>query len=98
MKKQMKSKAGTASKKKAKPAKSSEKLSCLDAAAAVLKSCGKSMKCKEMIEAMAKGKIWSSDAPTPHATLSSAILREMKTKGGESRFKKVGRGAFSLKG
>jgi hypothetical protein len=56
------------------------------------------MKCKELIEAMAKGKLWSSDAPTPHATLSSAILREMKTKGADARFKKVGRGAFALKG
>ena len=98
MKKQQKSKATPASKKKTKPAKSSGKLSCLDAAAAVLKSSGKPMKCKEMIDAMTKGKLWSSDAPTPHATLSSAILREMKTKGGESRFKKVARGAFSLKG
>jgi hypothetical protein len=98
MKKQQKSKAAAASKKKAKPAGSSGKQSCLDAAATVLKSSGKPMKCKEMIEAMAKGKLWSSDAPTPQATLSSAILREMKTNGGESRFKKVGRGAFSLKG
>ena len=96
MKKQQKKKAAAASKKKS--AEPSGKLSCLDAAAAVLKSSGKPMKCKEMIEAMAKGKLWSSDAPTPHATLSSAILREVKTKGGESRFKKVARGAFSLKG
>src|SRR4051794_28662070 len=98
MKKKQKSKAAATSKRETKPATSSGKMSCLDAAAAVLKSSGKPMKCNEMIEAMAKGKLWTSDAPTPHATLSSAILREMKTKGGESRFKKVGRGAFSLKG
>ena len=98
MKKQQKSKSAAASKKKTKPATSPGKVSCLDAAVAVLKSSGKPMKCKEMIEAMVKGKLWSSDAPTPHATLSSAILREMKSRGGESRFKKVGRGAFSLKG
>jgi len=98
MKKQQKSKAPATSKKKPKSGESSGKLSCLDAAAAVLKSSGKPMKCKKMIEAMAKGKLWTSDAPTPHATLSSAILREMKTKGAEARFKKVGRGAFSLKG
>jgi len=98
MKKQQKSKTAATPKKRTKSAKTSGKLSCLDAAAAVLKSSGKPMKCMEMIEAMAKGKIWSSDAPTPHATLSSAILREMKTKGAAARFKKVGRGAFSLKG
>src|SRR5438046_6157228 len=98
MKKQQKSKTAATPKKRTKSAESSGKLSCLDAAAAVLKSSGKPMKCKEMIEAMTKGKLWSSDAPTPQATLSSAILREVKTKGGESRFKKVARGAFSLKG
>jgi hypothetical protein len=68
-------------------------MSCLDAAAAVLKSGGVPMNCKVMVAAMAEQKLWTSDAPTPAATLSSAILREMK-KGAASRFKKVDRGQF----
>ncbi len=73
--------------------KADKKLSCLDAAAQVLKAKGEPMNCKAMVEAMAKQNLWTSDAPTPAATLSSAILREMK-KGTASRFKKVDRGQF----
>ena len=54
------------------------------------------MQCKAMIDAMFTAKLWSSDAPTPHATLYSAILREITTKGSESRFKKTERGHFAL--
>jgi hypothetical protein len=32
---------------------------------------------------------------TPHATLHSAILRELKAKGVEARFKKAERGKFA---
>lgn len=71
------------------------KLSCLDAAAQVLKGSEEPMTCKAMVEAMAERKLWASDAPTPAATLSSAILREMK-KGAGSRFRKTGRGLFAL--
>ena len=70
--------------------------SCLDAAAHVLKAKGESMRCKEMIEAIFAEKLWHTDAPTPAATLYSAILREMKTKGKEARFKKTERGHFAL--
>ena len=70
--------------------------SCLDAAAQVLKAKGEPMRCKEMIEAIFAQKLWHTDAPTPAATLYSAILREMKTKGKEARFKKTERGHFAL--
>lgn len=33
---------------------------------------------------------------TPHATLYSAILREIATKGNEARFKKTERGHFTI--
>jgi hypothetical protein len=79
----------------AKPAKE-KKLSALDAAAQVLKDKGEPMNCRSMIEAMAAKKLWTSDAPTPHATLSSAILREMTKKKRDSRFKKTGRGLFAF--
>ena len=71
-------------------------MSCLDAAAQVLKDKGEPMRCKDMITAMAEQDLWHSTAPTPHATLYSAILREITTKGGESRFKKTERGHFAL--
>ena len=45
---------------------------------------------------MAKKGYWTSPGGrTPGATLYSAILRELKTKGAESRFKKTDRGKFA---
>ncbi|MDB5322201.1 MAG: restriction endonuclease [Phycisphaerales bacterium] len=79
---------------KAKPDAKPKAMSCLDAAAHVLKAKGAAMNCKGMIDAMFAGKLWHSDAPTPAATLSSAILREVTTKGDSARFKKVDRGQF----
>ena len=74
-----------------------KKMSCLDAAAAVLKDKGEPMQCKAMVEAMFQKKLWTTDAPTPAATLYSAILREL-AKGKESRFRKIDRGHFALNG
>lgn len=74
------------------------KRSCLDAAAQVLKTAGEPLNCKAMINAIFAAKLWHSDAPTPAATLSSAILREIKTKGSDARFKKTDRGLFSYNG
>jgi hypothetical protein len=71
-------------------------LSCLDAAAAVLADRGVPMRCKDLIDLMASASLWSSTAPTPAATLYSAILREIATKGEKSRFKKTDRGHFAL--
>ncbi len=77
-----------------KPAK---KLSALDAAAKVLGQKKKPMSTKELIEAMsAKGYWQSPGGKTPSATLYSAMLREINTKGKESRFKKVERGQFTI--
>src|SRR4051812_39541040 len=73
--------------KEKKAAKKTKKLSCLDAAAQVLKAKGEPMNCAAMIEAMREKKLWDTKAPTPSATLYSAILREMKTKESEARFK-----------
>ena len=73
------------------------KLSCIDAAAKVLAEAGEPMTTKAMIDAMAARGIWSSpNGRTPAATLYSAILREIKTKGKEARFKKSDRGLFAL--
>jgi hypothetical protein len=46
---------------------------------------------------MSRKGYWSSpNGQTPSATLYSAILRELKKKGAESRFKKIERGKFAL--
>ena len=86
---------------KAKPAAEAKpkKVSAIDAAARVLQEKGEALNCKEMIDAMAAKGYWTSPGgQTPHATLYSAILREMKVKAKESRFKKSERGKFVFAG
>ncbi len=75
-----------------------KKPSALDAAAKVLAEEGRPMTCKEMITAMAAKGYWSSPGgQTPDATLYSAILRELATKGDQARFTKTERGKFAHK-
>ena len=87
------------SKKKTKPAtESPKKLSALDAAAKVLADAGEPMNAKQMIESMTTQGLWKSPGgKTPHATLYSAILREIGTKGAEARFTKTSKGHFAAK-
>jgi hypothetical protein len=74
------------------------KLGALDAAARVLAETGKTMNTREMIETLAAKKLWTSPGgKTPHATLYSAILREINEKGKDARFVKTERGKFSAK-
>ena len=55
------------------------------------------MNSKEMIATMQTLGLWTSPAgKTPHATLYSAILREIDTKGAAARFRKVERGKFEF--
>jgi hypothetical protein len=73
------------------------KLSALGAAERVLRENDTAMTTKELIEQMAAKGYWSSPAgKTPSATLYSALLREITTKGERSRFKKTERGKFAL--
>ena len=59
-------------------------LSQLDAAARVLAASAEPMSTKQMVEAMAEQKLWTSPGgKTPHATLYSAIQREIAKKGNE---------------
>ncbi len=90
--------AGTKTATKKAPAKKAEgKMSALDAAAKVLGQSKEPLNTKAMIEQMAAKKYWTSpEGKTPHATLYSAILREIRDKGKEARFKKVDRGQFTL--
>lgn len=82
--------------KRAKAEAKPKKMSGLDAAAKVLEESGQPMNAKEMIEAVeAKGYWKSPGGKTPHATLYSAIIREIATKGAEARFRKAERGKFT---
>ena len=87
-----------ASKKKAnaKTKSGDKKLSAIDAAATVLASANAPLNAKEMIDAMATKRLWTSPGgQPPHATLYSAILREITLKGKDARFTKTERGKFA---
>ena len=73
---------------KAKP----KRPSGLDAAARVLAESGEPMGVKEIVEVAFEKGYWTSGGKTPWATIYSAIIREVATKGKDSRFKKVDRG------
>ena len=98
-----KPRAAKSAKPEAPPAKPKEakadkpkRTSALDAAAKVLAEAGEPLNTKQMIEAMAEKGYWTSPGgKTPHATLYSAILREIKAKGSEARFVKSERGKFA---
>jgi len=75
------------------------KLSALEAAVRLLGETGQAMNCQEMIAAIAAKGYWTSPGgKTPSATLYTSILKELTTKGKESRFVKVDRGHFALRG
>ena len=74
------------------------KLSQLDAAIQVLGEATEPLTTKQMVEAMITKNLWASPGgKTPHATLYSAILRELQTKGDAARFVKTDRGHFQLR-
>jgi hypothetical protein len=82
---------------KAKAETGPRKLSAIDAAAKVLAEVGEPMDCQTMIKTMAEKGYWTSPGgKTPAATLYSAILRELQTKGNDARFKKTERGKFGV--
>ena len=92
-----KQKAARKGARKTKVPKTVEKLSALNAAVRVLAETGRPMTCREMIDAMAAQKYWTSPAgKTPANTLYAAILREMEIKADQARFRKVDRGRFDL--
>src|ERR1700761_7354997 len=75
---------GKKTKKATKREATPKKLSAIDAAAQVLAGSKQPMNAREMITAMGEKGLWTSPGgKTPHATLYSAILREIGTKGKE---------------
>jgi hypothetical protein len=94
----MKSNRGRKPKADAGTAEEKTSLSQLDAAAKVLGEATEPMTTKEMVEAMTTRGYWTSPGgKTPHATLYSAILRELQSKGETGRFIKTDRGHFKLR-
>jgi hypothetical protein len=92
------SKTKTTTKAKATKAPKEKKLSAINAAAQVLAASKQPMNCKELVEAMTQQGLWTSPGgKTPHATLYSAIIREINVKGKDSRFVKAERGKFAAK-
>jgi hypothetical protein len=76
------------------PAKD-KKLSLIAAAAEVLGKKKEPMTTKEMVDHVVTAGLWTPGAgKTPHATLYSAILRDLKSE--FPRFEKVNRGQFTL--
>lgn len=84
-------------KAKVEPVDGEEKLSCVGAALKVLAESEQPLNTKEMIEAMqAKGYWCSPGGKTPHATLYSAILRDLAA-GDAAKFVKIERGRFAAR-
>lgn len=93
-----KPKTATRAKRDAKESKSAtKKVSQIEAAAIVLGQSKDALTCRQMVDAMTDAGLWSSPGgATPDATLYASILREIKTKGKEARFRKTERGRFAL--
>jgi hypothetical protein len=62
----------------------------------VLAEAGEPLSCKQIVERAFEKGYWQSEGKTPHATVYSAILREIQAKGDEARFRKAARGRFEL--
>jgi len=72
-------------------------MSGLDAAYKVLSEAGEPMNARQICnQAIEKG-YWEPQGATPDATISSAILAEMKKKGDGARFERVGKGLFAAR-
>ena len=72
-------------------------LTLLEAAYRVLREAKKPLSCKEIVDRTFKKKLHRSNGSTPQNTVNCAIANEIKTKGDQARFVKVGRGLFIAK-
>lgn len=71
------------------------RVSGLGAALTVLQASKQPMKVGDLAEVAIKKGLWSPKGKTPEATLASALYREIKDKGKQSRFKKAGPGLYA---
>ena len=72
-------------------------MSGLDAAYKVLSEAGQPMNARQICDLAVEKGYWEPQGATPDATLSSAMLTEMKKKGDTSRFERVGKGLFAAR-
>ena len=72
-------------------------MSGLEAAYKILSESGKQMNARQICEMALDLGYWEPQGSTPEATISSAIIIEMRKKGAASRFERVGRGLFAIK-
>jgi len=72
-------------------------MSGLEAAYKVLSEAGTPMNIRQIYDTAIEKGYWNPQGATPEATMSSAILTEMKKKGDDSRFERTGRGLFAVK-
>ena len=73
-----------------------ERHSLLNLAAKVLAEAKGPMTCQEMVEKVLATGLWTTKGRTPSATLYSAILRQIQTKGDAAAFRKTERGKFEI--
>lgn len=74
-----------------------KRMSGLSAAAEVLRLAGGTpMKVGDMTAKARELGLWTPGGKTPAATMNAAIIKEIATKGGASRFRKHSRGLFEL--
>jgi len=71
------------------------RMSGLEAAYRVLSETGIPMNARQICEMALEKGYWEPQGATPDATMSSAILTEMKKKGADARFERPGRGLFA---
>ena len=73
-----------------------KRIGVLDAAAEILAKSKNAMSCKRIVELAIETGRWTTTGKTPHATLYSAIIREIAKKGEQARFRKIDRGRFAF--
>ena len=74
-------------------------LSLVDAAAVVLADHANGLKARDLFDEITKRGLWSTDkGKTPHQTLAAALSRLIDRNGKSSRFVRLERGVFGLRG
>lgn len=76
--------------------KPARKPALLDFAVRVLRDSSEPLGTKEMVAKILGAGWWNTKGRTPEATLYSAIIREIGSRDGKTRFVKIGRGRFTL--
>jgi restriction system protein len=76
---------------------STQQLSALDAARAVLKQAGQPLHSKEITRRVIDQSLWKTTGKTPASTLNARIAVDIKKKGGRSRFQRTQKGVYALR-